>query len=786
MPLTAESENMSDEISDILDSYHSTTLWEMARAAGVEVLDRQGKRIRKADLINKMRDGFFTEARVLTSLERLDQRERAILNRLLLRNGTARTKSFRREIIRARLATAARGSPRLDYHHRVPYAEGYAGHPFHQSSRLFEDYVARLTYRGLVFSRDGGLTTGGSPYKLQFHPGATLFIPEIIRQYLPQPEPVPDQDSEWRPTRVQTGEPTLLLRDLYLYWDFVRRNRVSLIQAGFVGKRSLKAINAILLVPDPSLDSVRREDETGRLYLLRRLLESLELVRREKGQLRLNPESPLHIPEFWSAPPSDQLRACLEAWVKSGDEQTPERHNIAQYGPNYERASSVFVEALRALPPTSWFEPADLLERVQELDVDFLFPDHSRIENYRGSWYYSYASGRYLGHPTDVLHTIEELEALFVNRCISGFFLQLGAVELGCDAPRGDTWQVFRLTSIGHHILGTRKADDSSGSDQDQMGRLVIQPNFHLVALGPVSLASVARIELFADREAADQGAFQFRLSRESVYRAQQQGMDVADVIRFLEQISDVDLPQNVQRSLNEWSAQHEQIVFRTGVSVLQTADADLMTELMDEPSIERHVARRTTPEIALLKTKKPSQLVAALVQRGLLPAVSESGPEPVANSVIVGDDGTMHCIHPFAGFHLRARLCRLAERVTDSDWRLTPVSVRQAGGSKIKVLRILDELRELHRGRFPEALADQIKAWGGYYGDAGAETLTLIEFRDQATLRELREHPELHALLTPFPAGDRALAVVPENRLEQASEMLTRYGVQVKEHLQG
>jgi hypothetical protein len=309
---TGTEASVADEIDAILNAYHSNTLWQMANAAGLEVT-RGGKRLSKAQVSSKLRAEFFTLERVKASWERLSQREQAVLNRLLLRGGKAPTRNFRREIVRAGLATLAGelGDPNR-YYYGVSYAQGYAGDPGRTRSTIFEDVIARLAYHGLVFSQDAPFTSGGTPYKLQFHPAAILYIPQVVQRYLP--EPVPLDTIDLRPDRVQTGEPASLLRDLYLYWDFVRRNEVTLNQSGLVGKRWLKAINEILLVPDPELEDARREDKTGRLFMLHQFLAALKLIETEQGQLRPVGPDALHIPPFWSRTPDEQARMCLEAW----------------------------------------------------------------------------------------------------------------------------------------------------------------------------------------------------------------------------------------------------------------------------------------------------------------------------------------------------------------------------------------------------------------------------------------------------------------------------------------
>jgi hypothetical protein len=762
---------MSIEINIILETYHFNTLWQMAQAAGLKVYDRGGKKLRKAALIKLMRDKFFTKKRVRASWKQLDERERAVVNRLLLRGGSAGLKTFQREIARARLARPGDGDSQGS---SVYYASGYVGNPNRPRSDVFQDVVARLTYHGLVFSR----FSGSVPFKIQFHPADVLYIPEVVRRYLPEPEPVQARDSDWQPDRVQGGDPALLLRDLYLYWDIVRRNEVALIQSGLVGKRWLKKINQELIEPDAALKDARSEEETGRLYLLRQLLEALDLVQAVYKRLRPTTRDALQIPAFWSQDHVQQLSACLQAWFKLKRWGELDDASVRYY-PRYAQARQSVLEVLKALPPNVWLEPGELLARVQEQNADFLFAGHSKIANHRGGWYYSHDEDYYYGNTQDLLGNMQQLEEEFVGRCLEGLLLQFGVVELGRDQA-GDEWQVFRLTPLGAAALGIA----SSWEPPADQGKVIIQPNFQVLAIGPVRLALLARLDLFAQRESADRGAFQYRLARESVYQAQQQGMSASEVTAFLEQTSETALPQNVRRSLDEWAAHHERIVFRSGVSLLQAADGQLLNSLLDTPGVSEHLARVVAPDVVLIKKERHKQLLSALIKQGLFPATSAAQAQDLAQSIVLQDDGSIQSLHAVPSLYLRGRLSRLAEKTGDGTWRLDPDLVRQAGGSKDKVLQILVELRQMQRGPFPNGLADQVKAWGGYYGPAAVQTLTLVEFRDRDTLDELRARPDLRACLLPFRAGERALAVVPDDKLEYVEKILAKLGVQVKASL--
>lgn len=756
-----------------LEAYHYDTLCEMAEAAGLDIYDERDKTLRKNELIARMQAEYFTEVRVETSWRKLNEQERAVVNRLLLHDDQVTTKSFRRELIRARLVKKAPESERSRgiYHRRyVPYASGYVGDPHRRKSSVFEDVIARLALHGLVFSRETSISSGGTPYKIQCHPGRILYVPEAIRRYLPDPEPVPPPLADWEPDQVKTRSPTLWLRDLYLYWDFVRRHEVTLIQSGFVSKRPLREINETLLVPDPLLENARREHEAKRLYLLRQFLEILKLAHKERGMLRPTGEEPLDIPAFWRQNRAKQLRACLEAWPKL-EGINDLGGETEKYNPRYAHARRIMRDTLKRLQIDTWLELEDILAEMRALDVNFLFAEHREVESAEFPYYHS-SHGGYYGSARGLIETFERLESQFVEECLTDLLHQLGVVELGY---AHDTLWSFRVTPLGQAAL-----EGTSVEQPEAKGKLIVQPNFEVIAMGPVSLATLARLDLFADRLRANRSVFEYELSRESVYQAQRRGVEAVEVIRFLEEHSITGLPQNVRRSLEEWAAYHERIVFRSGVSLLQAADADLLQTLEEDSHIGKHLARSISPEAALVGKGRQRQLMAALVERGCLPAVSDAAD----GSVIAHEDGAIRPIHAVPSFQLQNRLARLAEETDDGEWHLTPASVRQAGGGKDQVLRIVEELDELHRGSLPGKLVKWIKAEGNYYGDASAETLTLIEFRDQATLKELREHPSLEGLLTPFQAGDRALAVIPSEDLPRVEETLSRFGVEIEDGL--
>jgi hypothetical protein len=791
---------MADDIVQLLDTYHQTTLKQMAEAAGLT----GGKRLSKAALHTLMQEKYFAQERITADLAQLDQRERDVLDRLLLHGGRVATRTFRREIVRAGLATEPPEPPEdrwgyARYRSGVSYAwDEYGGDPSRTDSDVFEDVMARLAARGIVFSETKRTSSGKMVYKLQFHPAEVVHVPQFVRVHLPEPQPIPLGNADWQPDHVQVGDPTLFLRDLYLYWDFVRHHDVPLLTSGLVGKRFLNTINDLLLTPDPTLAEARRETEAVWLYMLRQLASHLGLLQAKSGQcLAPAGSDALHIPAFWHQSLIEQVLAILRA-LTDIDVTLPEG-KIDKYDPQYRQARRVFLRVLQQLSANAWIELDDIYEHMQNDNPNFLFVDHEAVEDTRNHWYSRHVGkGYYYGDPKDLLPEFVAGEQQFIRGSIDGFLRPLGLVELGYKTDDDAApWHAFRLTPFGQEVVAALSRDTTGAAEPTSAaapalasphlvdaGSVIVQPNFQILAMGPVPLHVLAQLDLFADRERADRGAFEYRLSRTSVYAAQQLGLDVTAMQGFLTGVSSAELPQNVRRSLEEWAAHHERIIIRTGVALLQTANAEMLEKLMAGAATGNHLARALAPEVALIKGGQKGGLVTALLQQDVLPTISGATPDAADQSVFIDVTGGIRAIHAVPSLHLRGRLAHLAEETKPGVWKLTAKSVRRAGGNQKKVLTLLDELTKLHRGRLPDELIEQVKTWGHYYGTVASETLTLLEFHNQTILDELRQLPELGEHLTLFPDTDRALAIVANGKLAEVRKTLARFGINVKKEV--
>ncbi len=773
---------MADELDQLLESYHAADLSSMASEAGISTSVR-GKSNRSTT-VNALRQHFFQPERIRASYAKLSELEKEALNRILLHSQATPTRALRRELIKSGIATEAPIAPvpesRRNYGYYEPKA--YEGSPNRRNSTVFEDVMARLTLYGLVFS----LEVQGSSYsfKQRFHPGALLFVPQAVRKALPEPTPVTLTATQLQPEEIKPSDPNRLLRELYLYWDYARRGGVNLLNSGAVGKRELKILNGLMFTPDPAFENARKEEDMPHLYFLRRMLQNLGLLRMTAGQLQPAISKPLEIPDFWRWPVEQQLVACLKKWLDSdtgAETVAPQQSD----NPRIANAREKLVRILGGMGEGEWFQIDELLEYLWAMDVGFLYTAHTQAEE-SNRWYGGTFQGKYYyGEKEKFIAAIEASERLFIEKCLDDSLPLLGLTERGIyRMGSGKEKILYRLNETGRRVVAAHlnkspKAAEAKPAPSDT-GRILLQPNFHLVAMGPVPLAVLAQLDLFAVRLQVGVGAFEYELTRESVYQAHQNGMEAEEIRAHLRELCGGALPQNVDRTLAEWAQHQERIVFRSGVDIFQTADPALLEKLAALAPVSAQIERRLTPSLALLNGSRVDKAVTALKEAGSLPIVSDALPAAADKSILLDEKGAIQPIHPLPSLYLEGRLAKIAEPSKKGQWKLSQASVGRAGGSRAKISDLLAELAALSQSPLADPLVEQIKAWGSYYGNAGIAQVTLIEFQSRAVLDELLKVADLTKRLRAFD-DKQPLAIVADKEVAAVKKTLERLGVPVK-----
>jgi hypothetical protein len=701
----------------------------------------------------------------MQALARLGSLERAVLDRLLLHGGEVATHVLRDQLQRD---NTLQPGPPLDRY--TPYES----QPLNPEARSFEDVIARLTLHGLVLS--SGVPRYWRRRKLSFTPGATLIVPKPLRVYLPQPTlPTVEWGQGSLPAPIEETSPAISQRELFIYWSYVRAQTLPLTQAGLLRKRALRNINQQLLSPSLFVGDGAGESELPRLHFMRLLLQELGLLILKHNRLqvagRLN-----QVPELWTQPVEERTKACVKAWLRMKDWSELSSLRLSSFDLDLPRARSTLVEQLRLLSPGLSISAERFLSRLSIVAPSLLF-------GARESLYWATSYYRDNSHSTEHNHRLAEIQGAFVGRALSGPLHWLGILDISAD---DDRLLGFRINASGARALDLASeihvargaelpTEDAPGAE----ARLIVQPNFQIFALGPVPEGTLARLEMFADRVKADRSAFEYTLSRQTVYRGQQDGLPVGEAIAFLQQTCSVPVPQNVLRTLQEWGEQHERIVFHRAAPLLQTASPGLLEELWDDSSLRMHLERQLTGTAAVVRKRRLGAVQEALLNREMLPAFSAQDKR-CSDRVQAAPDGELLPIHDGPDIPLEAHLRRLAEE-RDARFYVTETAVTEALASGMSVVEYLNQLTILHRGPLPAELQSRIKAWGRYFGKASLQKAVLLEVKDSATAEELLADAELAPLLSRFAADPRGrLLNVRTDDVDALRRLLLDRGVEL------
>ncbi|MCC6190435.1 MAG: helicase-associated domain-containing protein [Anaerolineales bacterium] len=770
---------MSAGLPELFERYNSAAVTAMASFHGLPHPRPKGEQI--AALARLLR----APEQVRRSHADLSAAEHALLEAILQRGGQASTRALRESLQAQGLVES--GPPGRD-----------RPNPRAARSRRFGDVLARLMLRGLVFPLEPAPEPnyGGTPPKLNFERvPAMVFVPQPIRQHLPAPAPAkPVFGAVPAVAHEQESSARVFQRDLYLYWSFVWGQPLILTAKDEPHKSALRDIAGRLLAR-VEIGKGLGELDHPRLRFLRLLLADLGLIALAGDRQWAASET---ADEFFGLPPAERVQRSYEAWrlsrrfsevVLLPAGARPAKLGPAQLeaGPPIQHARQVVLQALAGSARAGWAALDDLVTHLRETDYEFLIPRPAELP-------YEHF---YHPDPYDAMHNPiganfppmrgeadgwAKVEANFIRGIVFGPLYWLGLADLGWKEapPAAGPPDALRLTPLGLWVLGRGPRPEIPAEG----GRVVVQPNLHIVALDPINDATLVSLDRFAERLSAER-AVEYRLTRASVYRGQLAGWDAARIQGFLREQTGAELPGNVARTLDEWQAQHERIVLRSDVT-LAHGPAQLLARLAEDPRLSALIAARPLPEVLRLAGAQAlGSVVEALGALGTLPLVSAAAEVP-ANAVEAEEDGRVRLLAPRPNLYLHGHLAAFADPAGDGAYQISALSVSRAARAGLGAADVLQQLSAVHRGPVPAGLARRIRAWAKHYGDAALEETVLLQVRDANTLAELLADPELAPLLKPFkPSTRRALARVRPEDLEALRARLAERGVDLKPRLE-
>jgi hypothetical protein len=742
-----------ERLSTSLENYHISALQEIADTLAIRT-DHQP--VRKGWLVGKLSRLIPQIARSEKFIRSLSEAERAALAVILEeepRDGTT-PRSVALPLILAGLVytedpSATTHLPRI------------------------QDVLLHLMQRGLVVN----LTEpSGSSALRRLDVVQQLGIPPEVRSVLPTgilSPPSPQADEErlrnLPPMDILSADLRQYLRELFFTWAELRRQPARQLKSGEMGKRDRRRLAGAL-----SLD-----EDTGLDYLSRlcAMLQALNLVIVDDTDITAVESSAATL--FWIAKPLGKLPDLLRAYTRLATEipNTPTQGPIFGYfdGLTLQPVSRIreqIVAMLSQVAGIGWLSVSLYHSLVTGDEPGTLALEEARLQALLGSLrWYGESYRRDIG---DNLRNVE----WHVTKSVLEELGALGIVDLGYATTgteqAGRELIALRVVPLVRDYYANRPA---TGALSAEPWQVILQPDFQMLALGPVPLGILMNLEMFAKHEKTDDSVVTYRVTRDEAYWAFQRQETAATILTYLEEATGQPAPQNVQRSLAEWHRQYERIVVRRQVSVLQVDIPEFLQQLLDDPILGTKL-HRLDDCTAWLHPQDQQSVQTRFRQLEILTAHSQGAKTDLDNSLRWHDSelGTRAIV---PSIYVTGALRRFAEP-HNGRWRLTEESTQNAATTGMDGLAIIAMIEEMTGERLTDHWQKQLKAWSSHYGGGRIAQVRLLHFERAGSLEELRSaEPMLHRWLHPLP-DTHDLAIVEEHHDEEVQDLLTSWGVEV------
>jgi hypothetical protein len=663
----------------------------------------------------------------------------------------------------------------------------------------FEQALRRLLVFGLLFWGRQSILAGRD-YTSGIHDGV-LVVPDVVRAVVRQMWVLDEKPLLSLPpvevaTPLEVGEGARTFqRSLYLYWSLVAASRegLPLINNGLLARSALRQLSEQMGFAEQR-EAVRSESELPRLLFLRQLLQRLGLLQERRGVIRAVSSS---AEEFFALPLVERAWRCYRLYLEdpfwNEIVYLPEinvRPGPLPLAPAHEEmvhSRVVVIDRLERETPEIWHDLTAFIARTRLHIPYLLFPRQygPRAERYSSGsnpygWDFRLRRG-WLTH-REGWHMVE---GGFIRAVVGGPLHWLGIVELDHEENPSS----FRFTVGAAVMLG---AQAPRRVESELWGRLVVQPNFDLVALAPVSETLLLGLDRFSDRVSLEHIA-QYRLSKASVTRAIQQGWRAETILRVLENASNGDIPQNVRYSLNEWERQARRVELWPNMTLLEVDDESQLDTLFADERAQPFLGRRFSPSLAEVMPQHLMALQELLWEQDTLPALT---PVPVDETLIAGtpgqrepqwrlhENGLLEPCHPVLDLYLVSEIRHFCEPDGASGWfKLTEFSLQQALAEGIELAAIVRFLQQYCEGGIPPALLIRLKLWGGGYDHLRAlyvEQAPLLRL-PESVLHDLQADDEIAPLLGDEVEQQARLVRVDVEKLAQVVALLRERGFLVE-----
>ncbi len=432
------------------------------------------------------------------------------------------------------------------------------------------------------------------------------------------------EESQSNEEALLSDELHKLQRTLYLYWSLAaaQRDGLPLVSSKLLSRPALRQV--VEQLTTLNVEQIRIEADLPRLLFMRLLMTRMGLLYERNGSVY--PASAENAEEYFALPLAERARRCYRVWLETPFwnelnylpgvllRPTPGPTDTAHA--ELARAREMVIEQILQARVGTAQALVTFIARAKLHKPYLLFPRDYGARTER----YSIGSNPY-GLDFRLKHgwlTHREgwylVEGGFIRAVLSGPLRWLGLVDVDEDA---DTFTPLPSLAPIAGNGGEWTRDDVP----EVWGKLVVQPNFEMVALAPVSEALLLRLDRFAERVRLEQIA-QYRLTRASVTHAVQLGITAEEMLQLLEQHAGDTIPQNVYYSLKEWERYARRVELWTRMALIEVENEAMLDTFYEDETLRPFIGQRLSPTLAEVAADQLQPLQERLWERDLLPSL--------------------------------------------------------------------------------------------------------------------------------------------------------------------
>ncbi|MBN2388830.1 MAG: helicase-associated domain-containing protein [Anaerolineales bacterium] len=252
------------------------------------------------------------------------------------------------------------------------------------------------------------------------------------------------------------------------------------------------------------------------------------------------------------------------------------------------------LDLLAAVPVAKWWSLPAFVRAVREKH-----PDFQRPAGDYDSWFIRRTSdGTYLRG----FDAWDEVDGALVRFLIGGPLFWLGLVDLACAGPGGEP-TAFLINPGPKPTLET--------------GKLTVASNGRISVPRLVSRATRYLIARFCAWEDQRPDEYRYRVTTQSLQRANAQGLKVSQLLTLLAKNASADLPPAFVKALKRWEARGTEARVET-LTVLRLSRPEVLEELRKSKA-GRFLGEALGPAAVVVKPGAGAKVLAALAEQGLL-----------------------------------------------------------------------------------------------------------------------------------------------------------------------